>query len=101
MYGMTVGFTLLGKGDITSVLDALGARFDTPTYAQLVADATAPTIAYCTSDKCCSYYALDRHGYKHHKLRKEAHKDVDKSKNDCPDCGHALLWKKANWVRRM
>lgn len=99
--GMTVGYTTLSRTALASTLDCIGLRHDTPTYAQMNAEPTKPIIAYCTSEKCCRFFALDRHGYKHVKYKKETHKDVDKSKDNCPDCGHALLWKQANWIRRL
>lgn len=98
---MSVGYTTLARNDIRSALDYYGARHDTPSYGQLVEDATAQIVAYCTSEDCCRYWKLDKHGHKKLMYKKEVHKEVDKSHDDCPQCGCALLWKKANWVRRL
>lgn len=41
-------------------------------------------FAFCTSDQCC----IDIFGKK-----SKVRKNVDGSATDCPDCGHALVWR--------
>lgn len=63
---------------------ALGLREDTPSLEQLYGVPKGEPQPFCTSPRCC------RTGSKWRGTRKQ----VEGRPAECPDCGHALVWKR-------
>ena len=75
---------------IRKILNGFGYRYDTPSHQDLINEAEKDMAQYtpvCTHTDCC--YSGD--------VRElEKYLREDKWQRRCPDCGHALTWKKRN-----
>lgn len=63
---------------------SLNELFD---YGDLATGKPRKVFAFCTSEKCCG-------------KKSKVKIIVDKSYDNCPNCGYAILWEKENEKRR-